>query len=341
MKTTRPRGAEVGEALDVRVLDAPRMRRRREGLRRLVESSARVREKRAVGEFVVRALPPDAEQWVREEDPPADVGQHRSLAIALDVLGGAARPMLEAEKLEAVRDGLAAHREQADRDGAEHAGDRKHTSAIRTHDDHDQRHGQDLADEGVECAGHDHADRAGDARCPCGAAFAGRCRPSCQQEECERKCCGGERGEVVVADERGLAGAGRRVLEVAQRPDDLEEPDGGDDAAPGDQGSGPQAKAAQVVCDQHERRREQHVLEPLRRSDGVGSCRIRVEAERAPGRCQHDECRERGPGDPDRPCAAQPVEPVLRRRDRGDDDRQDRDVGEVRMCRRPTETDGE
>ena len=115
--------AEVGERLDVRVLDAVGTLGRRERLRgRVRELAPRVVEVVAVDLLLLRrGLPAGAGDRVVEEDLPADVREHRALDVRLHVLLRGRVVLADAEEADELVDVAAAHDEDADRDRADDA----------------------------------------------------------------------------------------------------------------------------------------------------------------------------------------------------------------------------
>ena len=155
--------AEVRQGLHVGVLDAPRVRRGRKRPRGLVEAPLRSRHVRLIGVLVRRPLPADAEQRVTEEDPAADVGEKRSLAVALDVLRCVAVPLLDPDELETVRHGLASDPDNARGQCDDDPGDSDDSPPVapgRECTDGDR--GEHESEQRVKGAPEDHPAAAGD-----------------------------------------------------------------------------------------------------------------------------------------------------------------------------------
>src|SRR5581483_2910064 len=158
-----PDDAGLGERLDVEVLDAPRvLRRRKSAGRRARELLACVGEVRRVDGVLERALEARTDRRVVEEDPPADVDQQRPLDERLDV------PLLllraDPEVAQEMSDVAAAQGDEAGDDDERQAEDRgqpppRSGAAPATGGDRG-RGGQAEADRAGGGAGEDQADHA-------------------------------------------------------------------------------------------------------------------------------------------------------------------------------------
>ncbi len=161
--------AEIGERLDVRVLDPVGTLGRREGLcGRVRELAPCVIEVVAVDLLLLaRGLPAGAHDRVVEKDLPADVRQHRALDVRLDVLLRGRVVLADAEEAHELVNVAAAHDEDAERDRADDADGRERPPEgeppeVRAGEQHSGgRRGE--AEPGGRRAGHRHADRARDA----------------------------------------------------------------------------------------------------------------------------------------------------------------------------------
>ena len=193
---------------------------------------------------------------------------------------------MDADELEAVGDGLAADpddaRREREHDRADRARAAARSRARRQRADRDRR--EHDPEQRVERAAERPSRRRLRCRRPARAGARASTRAACEDEQRERERRARERGEVVVAEQRRDAAAGRRVLEAAQHAEELEQADDRRDGAPGDERRRrPGSRRSRVRTISDHRGREQHVLEPLRRRHGVRARGVRAVAQRAPG----------------------------------------------------------
>ena len=122
-----------------------------------------------------------------EEDPAADVGEQRSLAVALDVDTGVRVVVARPEELEAVGDRLAADCDEPDCDREHHEADERGAPRAGRSSTTISPCCEQLADERVERSRDDHPDASGNACSPRPLSFAARARSPCENEQRERE----------------------------------------------------------------------------------------------------------------------------------------------------------
>ena len=225
-----PIDAHVGGGLEVEVLHAPAVLRRRERERRDVgKAAARGGEIGTVGVLVGRLLPADPEQRAVGRDPQAEVGEHGALRVARAAERGLRRPGPDPDELEELGDVARAQHEGAEQHGGDdprepgRAGEREAAAAPR--DEACRERGEAEPEHSGDRAGEHEAEPAGDSRRERPAPLPPRHRPERDRRERQRERHRGERREVVRAEEGGLAPAGALVpdREVVDHVEELEQ----------------------------------------------------------------------------------------------------------------------
>ena len=260
------------------------------------------RQVRAVVVFLLGALPADAQDRMAGEDAHADVREERPVDVALDALL-LLRLVAHAQEADEVRHVAASHQQDADADDDGDPGDRRGAREgehVPSRSDDDRSEGREADSERArDGAGEDEPDRPARARHPGEDPFRARRRAEREQREPDRERGARERGQVVDAEERGLALERPLALELRDEAGELEQAPGARCRAP--RGHAPEQELDVTASAEQERDGggEDCVLGELRRRHEVRHEAV-VLRPREPVEGRRDdhrhECRQ---GDPD------------------------------------------
>ena len=289
-------------------------------------------EIRPVAGLLSRALPADADRGMAEEDLQSDVREERVLDVRLHVLRRRrlcppdAEEAHELVEVAAAKDGDAAGPDCGDEDdGREPPGVER---ASPPGDECDGDRGRYEAGRRRRRARGDQAEHAGDdARRGERPVDAPRRDYQRGQPGCERRA--GKRRKVVMSHERRLPPSRRPGL--GDRPaEELRDPNRRRDRAPSDERREQHPELAPPAEQQRQREREHAVLGELPGRDDVPVPVVRAVRQERIERREEDHRQECGAGDPDRqPVAKRAEAPAEAGKERGEPDREHREVGEV------------
>ena len=268
--------------------------------------------------------------------------EHGAVRVALH-LRGLRGLVLEAEELEHRLEGCGANRDDACEDGCDDRRDREPTpkrqlSPVQS-DDCESERGERDAEGSAQCPGERRSGRAADTGDEAPAAAQRPLSRQCERDQRDRERGAGQGREVVDADERRLPLSRAPSLELVDQAEKLEQPPRRRGHADEDERREEQRAIPRSPQQQQDRRREQRVLAELQRRHQMRLPRIVVFDERRPERACDHEPEEEGNRNEHRGRGAKNLRAPTERRESGNDDRCDREVGELRAGTGDSESD--